>query len=209
MVGQGIGSNYWDLLPFGGEDALATVYYYDTLRKLAELESLVAAHPDWKVASAGAFNPQELLRFAEEVRKHFQERFWNPTTGRFGTIDLDGNLHDYGFTFLNNEAVVFGLASPEQARSICDWIGGRRTVAGRYFHRRRRLSLAVWSADDNAAEYRLLLLELVGPGEHSVGIPGSGWRRGIRVDLLRSDGATENRWAGCRSQPVGRNRQVV
>ncbi|HEX4414771.1 MAG TPA: glycosyl hydrolase family 65 protein [Lacipirellulaceae bacterium] len=130
VVGQGIGSNYWDLLPFGGEDALATVYYYDTLRKLAELESLVAAHPDWKVASDGAFNSQELLTFADEVRKQFQARFWNPATGRFGTIDLDGNLHDYGFTFLNNEAVVFGVASPEQARSICDWIGGRRTVAG-------------------------------------------------------------------------------
>jgi hypothetical protein len=71
-----------------------------------------------------------LLKFAEGVRKHFQERFWNPTTGRFGTIDLDGNLHDYGYTFLNNEAVVFGLPSPAQAGSICDWIGGRRTVAG-------------------------------------------------------------------------------
>jgi hypothetical protein len=130
VVGEGIGSNYWDLLPFGGEDALATVYYYDTLRKLAELEVLVAAHPEWKITSEGAFDSHELLTFADVVRKHFQERFWNPATGRFGTIDLDGNLHDYGFTFLNNEAVVFGAASPEQARSICDWIGGRRIVAG-------------------------------------------------------------------------------
>ena len=64
------------------------------------------------------------------MRAHFQQRFWNPETGRFGTIDLYGNLHDYGFTFLNNEAVVFGIASPEQAKSICDWVGGRRTVAG-------------------------------------------------------------------------------
>jgi hypothetical protein len=130
VVGQGIGSNYWDLLPFGGEDALATVYYYDTLRKLAELEALVAAHPEWKVTSKRAFESHTLLTFAAEVRNQFQKRFWNPATGRFGTIDLDGNIHDYGFTFLNNESVVFGLASPEQARSICDWIGGRRTVAG-------------------------------------------------------------------------------
>jgi hypothetical protein len=130
LAGEGIGSNYWDILPFGGEDALATVYYYDTLRKLAALESLVAAHPKWKVASDGAYDSAALLKFADEVRAHFQQRFWNPATGRFGTIDLDGNLHDYGFTFLNNEAVVFGIASPEQAKSICDWIGGRRTVAG-------------------------------------------------------------------------------
>jgi hypothetical protein len=38
-------------------------------------------------------------------------------------------MHDYGFTFLNNEAVVFGIATPEQARSICSWISGSRTVA--------------------------------------------------------------------------------
>ena len=48
---------------------------------------------------------------------------------RFGTVDLDGNLHDYGFTFLNNEAVYYGFATPEQARSIHAWMAGERTVA--------------------------------------------------------------------------------
>ena len=38
VTGEGIGGNYWDLLPFGGEDALATIYYYDTLLDLADLE---------------------------------------------------------------------------------------------------------------------------------------------------------------------------
>jgi hypothetical protein len=42
---EGIGSNYWDLLPFGGEDALATIYDYDALRDLAELEEQIVAHP--------------------------------------------------------------------------------------------------------------------------------------------------------------------
>ena len=49
--GEGIGSNYWDLLPFGGEDALATVYYYNTLLDLAEMEEQIAAHPQWNIAS--------------------------------------------------------------------------------------------------------------------------------------------------------------
>ena len=41
VPGEGVGSNYWDLLPFGGEDALATVYYYDTLQDLAAMEEIV------------------------------------------------------------------------------------------------------------------------------------------------------------------------
>ena len=128
--GEGIGSNYWDLLPFGGEDALATVYYYNTLLKLADLEEQIAAHPDWKISTTGAYDPADLRRHAAKVKAHFDERFWNKETGRFGTIDLDGQLHDYGFTFLNNEAVTFGIATPEQTRSIHAWMSGTRTVNG-------------------------------------------------------------------------------
>ncbi len=51
-------------------------------------------------------------------------------TGRFGTVDLDGVMHDYGWTFLNNEAVYYDFATPEQARTIRDWISGRRVVEG-------------------------------------------------------------------------------
>jgi hypothetical protein len=130
IAGEGIGSNYWDLLPFGGEDALATVYLYDTLRKLAELEEQIVAHPAWKISTENAFDPADLRKQAADVKSHFNERFWNPETGRFGTIDLDGKLHEYGFTFLNNEAVSFGIVSPEHAKSIYEWMSGARTVAG-------------------------------------------------------------------------------
>jgi hypothetical protein len=98
---------------------------------LAELEEQIAAHPQWCVAAgADAFDPADLRRHAEEARKYGTERFWNEQTGRFGTVDLEGNLHDYGFTFLNNEAVYYGFATPEQARSIHAWISGQRTVEG-------------------------------------------------------------------------------
>lgn len=131
LVGEGIGSNYWDLLPFGGEDALATVYYYDALLDLAEVEESILAHPEWNIAAgADAFDATDLRRHAEEVRTYGTKRFWSEQTGRFGTIDLDGTLHDYGFTFLNNEAVYYGFATPEQARSIHAWIAGERVVEG-------------------------------------------------------------------------------
>jgi hypothetical protein len=131
VVGEGIGSNYWDLLPFGGEDALATIYYYDTLHDLAELEELIAGHPEWTVATgADAFDPADLRKHADEVREYGRKRFWDEKTGRFGTVDLDGEMHDYGWTFLNNEAIYFDFPAPEQSKSIRDWISGRRKVEG-------------------------------------------------------------------------------
>jgi hypothetical protein len=129
LPGEGIGSNYWDLLPFGGEDALATIYYFDALLDLAELEEAILLHPEWAVATgADAFDPVELRRHAGEVKDYGTKRFWNETTGRFGTIDLDGHFHDYGFTFLNNEAVHHGFATPDEARSIHAWLSGTRIV---------------------------------------------------------------------------------
>jgi hypothetical protein len=131
IAGEGIGSNYWDLLPFGGEDALATIYYYDTLQKLADLEEQIARHPQWTVAiGADAYDPADLRKHAREVKDFGQKRFWNESTGRFGTRDLDGQLHDYGWTFLNNEAIYFDFASPQQAKQIRAWISGTRTVPG-------------------------------------------------------------------------------
>jgi hypothetical protein len=129
--GEGIGGNYWDLLPFGGEDALATIYYYDAVLDLANLEEQIAAHPEWGVAQgADAFDPADLRQHAQEVKAYSGRRFWNEETGRFGTVDLDGVLHDYGWTFLNNEAVYYDFATTEQARRIRDWISGRRIVEG-------------------------------------------------------------------------------
>src|SRR5690606_34718479 len=130
-VGEGIGSNYWDILPFGGEDALASIYVYDTLLDLAALEEQIARHPEWNIpGGADVFDPADLRQLAREMREYGQRRFWNSATGRFGTVDLDGQMHDYGFTFLNNEAIYYDFASPEQARSIRAWIDGERIVEG-------------------------------------------------------------------------------
>jgi hypothetical protein len=130
VPGEGIGSNYWDLLPFGGEDALATVYYYDALQDLAAIEAAIIAHPEWAVFASDSYDPQDLRHHAEEVKAYAGERFWNEETGRFGTRDLDGKLYDYGFTFLNTEAVSLGLATLKQAKSIHAWLSGARNVEG-------------------------------------------------------------------------------
>ncbi|HTL30088.1 MAG TPA: glycosyl hydrolase family 65 protein [Tepidisphaeraceae bacterium] len=141
VFGEGIGSNYWDLLPFGGEDSLATIYYYDALKDLAELEEYFGGRGSRRAAlpidaqtartePRPPFDPDDLRAHAEQVRAYGQKRFWNQETGRFGTVDLDGAVHDYGFTFLNCEAIYYDFASRDQTKSIMQWIDGERTVAG-------------------------------------------------------------------------------
>src|SRR6185312_12710257 len=108
-----------------------TIYYYDAVRDLAELEELARKHPEWNIpVGADAFDPAALRKHADAVKAYGDKRFWNAKTGRFGTVDLDGVMHDYGFTFLNDEAVYYGFATPEQAKSIHAWMSGERTVAG-------------------------------------------------------------------------------
>jgi len=128
--GRGVGNNYWDLMPFGGKDALATIYYYAAVNRLARLESQIVAHPEWNIpAGPLAFNADELREQAREIKRHAGQLFWNDATGRFvAAIDVEGNAHDYGYTFVNCEAIYYDFATREQARQIVDWICGKRLV---------------------------------------------------------------------------------
>lgn len=130
--GQGVGNNYWDLLPFGAHDAMATMYLFDALRQFARLEGDIAGHSEWNIpGTSQPFSAADLSHLASEIRADFQMRFWSTATGRFvGWIDVEGRAYDHGFTFLNLEAVHYGLASPEQARSILAWIDGSREISG-------------------------------------------------------------------------------
>lgn len=130
--GEGIGDNYWDLMPFGGQDALATMYFIDAADLLAELEDVIGGHPEWDIpATAGALSSDQLRGYAERARAAARERFFNPETGRFTVgIAEDGTSADYGYTFLNQEAIYYRMASDAQAREIMDWIAGDRIVEG-------------------------------------------------------------------------------
>lgn len=130
-TGDGIGGNYWDLLPFGWKDCYATMRFYDSLRCMADIERAIIDHPEWNVDRGTlAFDPDELTTHAAEVKALGNSVFWNPTTGRFvAAIDIDGVSHDYGYTFVNLEAIYYGFADDEHARKIMDWISGDRIVA--------------------------------------------------------------------------------
>ena len=140
LPGLGVGNNYWDLLPFGGHDSLATIYLSDALSRLAEVEEIVGRHPEWMIPGGtvgsedGADAPlsaDDLRGLVTAIRADFQSRFWDPGRGRFvGWIDVDGKSHDYGFTFVNLEAIQYGMASPAQAKLIFTWLDGQREIDG-------------------------------------------------------------------------------
>jgi hypothetical protein len=70
-----------------------------------------------------------MRREADRIVKTINARLWNPETGRFyAAEDVNGDKWDFGFTFLNTEAIYYGAVTPEHAREIMDWIDGRRTV---------------------------------------------------------------------------------
>lgn len=130
--GHGVGNNYWDLLPMGYEDAYATVQYYDTLRQMARLERELAGHPEWNIpAGPLRLDPDELIGHAEEVKSYAGQRFWNEETGRFVCgRDVKGRFYDFGYTFMNCEAIYYDFATPPQAETIMQWLTGERVVEG-------------------------------------------------------------------------------
>ncbi len=131
LPGSGIGSNYWDLLPFGHKDGYATIRYYDTLVRMAALERDIDRHPEWNFPAEDRFDPTDLEQHAVAVKAEGNRIFWSDETGRFvAGPDHTGQRHDYGFTFLNTDAIHYGFATEAHARQILDWLEGRRIVAG-------------------------------------------------------------------------------
>jgi hypothetical protein len=130
--GSGIGGNYFDLLPFGHDDAWLTAQYLGALEALAEIEALAEAYP--RLGLLGGQRPGNsaaLLERARQVRERGGRHFFDPEAGRFvACIDLGGVPHDYGYTFVNLDAVRFGLADALQRERILAWLFAEREVQG-------------------------------------------------------------------------------
>jgi len=115
------GSNYWDFWLFGHKSAYMDAYFYEALRLFAELEE----------ALGRSERARELRAVRARVKAAFNDAFWNEETGRYvGWIDANGEARDYGFTFVNAIALAVGLAPPERAESVLQWLEGERVVPG-------------------------------------------------------------------------------
>jgi|GEM_PF-2797079 len=117
---NGAPTNYWDNFPFGYKDAYTNAYFYASVLAMAEIEEFLGE-------TVEAENYRQLAR---TVWRRYTEEFWDLRKGRFvGTIDVNGRVWDLGFTFLNTEALVYGLGDQTLAESIYSWMDGSRTIA--------------------------------------------------------------------------------
>jgi hypothetical protein len=115
------GSNYWDFWLFGYKCAHTNAFFHEALRQFAELEE----------ALGNTGRAAELRALRPKVKEEFNRAFWNEQTGRYaGWIDANGKAHDFGFTFVNTQALAFGLADETRAARVLDWLDGKRAVAG-------------------------------------------------------------------------------
>jgi hypothetical protein len=135
---KSLSSNYWDALPFGFRDAYATVYYYAALRDMAEMEAFIESHPSLGIpTNPYGENASSYRQKAENVRNFANVFFWNDPTwpggaapknlskGRLAaTIDIRGVVHDYGYTFLNLEAIYKGFLNDTQSKAVFSWLTG-------------------------------------------------------------------------------------
>lgn len=128
-VGHGVGM---DIIPYGNDDLYSTNFYYGGLSAMIELEDAISRHPDWGLPAPEKGQDAAALRdHAAFVRKSVRKVLYNGETGRFGGSRDDlGVLRDYGHAMVNLDAVYYGLAEPDTARSVMDWLDGTRIVEG-------------------------------------------------------------------------------
>jgi hypothetical protein len=119
------GTNYWDLISYGWKDAYVNLYFYGSIGALAELE--------FKAGNTAM--GRKLTALKNKVRRAYNKTFWTevvlPDGRRAGryiqTIDERGVHHDHGATYLNLEAMRFGLPWKSYGKKILDWLDNGQT----------------------------------------------------------------------------------
>ncbi len=127
---DGIGSNYWDILPFGYKDAFCNSYYYASLKAMGDLEQFCI---DQGLDLPGEKRtPAFYTKLRDRVRLSYNRTFWDDAKGRYvGCVDIDGVKHDYGFTFVNVEAMAYDLADKAQVERVYKWMETEPTSTGK------------------------------------------------------------------------------
>lgn len=144
MPGHGIGDNYWDILALPQINLSSNIYFYKAVRAMRDLESIaeeqninaekpsVKGAQDWKTDVKYTQDSSSLTELLSLIKKRINEYFWNSKTGR---LHLGYNLNntapiDYGYVVFNLEAVCEDILDGDRAKSVMDWISGKRTVKG-------------------------------------------------------------------------------
>ena len=117
---KGVSDNYWDILPFGHLDAYANAYFYGSIVAMEQIEDIL-----------GGDSLTDYHALKKLAHKRYDEVFWDEKAGRYiGCVDIDGVRHDLGFTFVNLEALYYGLGDFQRARRIYGWMETEPTSSG-------------------------------------------------------------------------------
>ncbi|GGD56266.1 discoidin domain-containing protein [Paenibacillus nasutitermitis] len=114
-----IGSNYWDILPFGHKSAYDNIYGYVALRRMAELEYMVG----------NTARSTQLNGYADDLKTAYNSTFWS-TNHYVMNVDVNGVVRDYGGVFVNLEAIAYGLADTTKANAIMAYLSNTNTSSG-------------------------------------------------------------------------------
>ncbi len=99
--------NGFDVVVFGHIDAYSNAFSYRAFRNATAM-LLRLGHGK---------EAEDCRRLAEGIRENYARVLLNPETGWVaGWRSCDGELHDYGYTFINGPAIAFGLLDVEAGR---------------------------------------------------------------------------------------------
>ncbi len=115
LSNTGVPSTYMDCLREGHIAAWINAGFYTAINNMADLEAI-----------AGNKTKSEYYkRLASDFPSAYDKALWNSETSRYaGWRDINNNLHDAGYTFINVEALARGLGDPDKARKIFGWLDG-------------------------------------------------------------------------------------
>ncbi|MCY1020828.1 hypothetical protein [Pyxidicoccus sp. MSG2] len=110
-------STYLDQIRSGHKDTWVNASFYTALLSMGDLEEAAG-----NTSKASSYRTR-----AASFRAHFHDAFWTGTRYA-GWRDVNGALHDAGYTHVNLMALTRGLASVSEADSIIEWLDGPVTA---------------------------------------------------------------------------------
>ncbi len=106
---------WFEMMHFGHKNAYLNALAYRSLLCLAEMLE-ATGHP-----GGGRWYREH----ADRLKVAFQSQMYDPQSGWFVSwISADGEVHNYGHTFVNGLAVAYGLVSPEEGAGILSRLHG-------------------------------------------------------------------------------------
>ena len=113
-------ANWWDTVGFAHKDAYSNALAYRALNLFGDI-----------LKNANKPDGQKYLDQATKLKSVYFSTFYNPESGVLaGWKSMDGQLHDYYFTFVNSIAISYSLISAEQGNQVMDNLLSKMETVG-------------------------------------------------------------------------------